>query len=215
MQKSPKPSRLLLAFAKITGFLPAMLFFKPKRYYLSEKSPRRLPKPCILMSNHQSLMDFVLYLVLFPWRTLRFWMAEVLFNKGKFFSSFLYALGGVYINRDAYSFEFVEQSLEILDKGGTLGIFPQGRLPVKGKPFPFKPSIAYVALRTDAPIVPVYTDGNYGLFKRAHVMVGEPILLPQVPEKELCKERYEELAAQLQKAVEELEEALKKRLEKK
>ncbi len=210
-----RPSRLLLAFAKVTGILPALLFFKPKRYYLSDKSPRKLPKPCILMSNHRSLMDFVLYLVLYPWRTLRFWMAEVLFNKGKFFSSFLYSMGGVYVNREAYSFEFVGRSLEILEKGGTLGIFPQGRLPLNGKPFPFKPSIAYVALRTDAPIVPVYTDGNYGLFKRAHVMVGEPIYLPRVPEEALSRELYEETTARLQKTMEELGEELKKRLEKK
>ena len=100
-------------------------------------------------------------------------MAEVLFNKGKMFSWFLYKIGGIFVNRDACDFTFVDDSLHVLDRKGVVGVFPQGRLPVGGKPFPYKPGIVLIALRTDAPIIPVYTDGNYGLFKRAHIMIGE------------------------------------------
>ena len=212
MNRNQKPSKLLLAFVKLTGILPALLFFKPKIYYKNENCSRKLPKPCILMSNHKSLMDFVLYLMIFPWRTLRFLMAEVLFRKGKLFSWFLHRLGGIYVDRDAFSFEFVGQSLDVLDRGGCVGIFPQGRLPVGGKDFPFKPSVAYIGLRSDAPIIPVYTDGNYGLFKRAHVMIGEPIYLPQMAEKELTQEVYDSVTAELQKTVEDLGKELEKRL---
>ncbi len=214
MRNSQKPSRFLLAFVKLTGILPALLFFKPKIYYMGEGASKKLPKPCIFMSNHKSLMDFVLYLMIFPWRTIRFLMAEVLFKKGKLFSWFLYRLGGIYVNRDAFSFDFVGQSLQVLEQGGTVGIFPEGRLPVKGKAWPFKPSVAYISLRTDAPIVPVYTDGNYGLFKRAHVMIGEPVVLPRMEEKELHQEVYDRVTAQLQKTVEEMGEELKRRVEK-
>lgn len=214
MRNSQKPSRLLLAFVKLTGILPALLFFKPKIYYMSKETSKKLPKPCILMSNHKSLMDFVLYLMIFPWRTIRFLMAEVLFKKGKLFSWFLYRLGGIYVNRDAFSFDFVAQSLEVLEQGGSVGIFPESRLPVKGKPWPFKPSVAYIGLRTEAPIVPVYTDGSYGLFKRAHVMIGEPIYLPRMEEKELNQEVYDRVTAQLQKTVEEMGEELQRRVEK-
>ena len=211
----PKHNPLILGFVKLTAYLPAMLFFKPKVYYLDKKiQGRKLPKPCILMSNHTSLMDFPLYLILFPWRTIRFLMAEVLFRKGKLFSWFLRSLGGLYVDRDGMSFDFVEQSLEILEKGGTVGIFPQGRLPVGGKPFPFKPSISYIALRCNAPIVPVYTDGNYGLFKRTHVMIGTPITLPPVEEEDLTKENYERLTRYLEQQEYKLKEELEQRLKK-
>ena len=172
-----KISRVVLAIVKLTGVIPAVLFFKPKKFYFGAKAKRFLPKPGILMSNHTSLMDFPLYVATFPLCTLRFWMAEVLFNKGKVFSWFLYKIGGVFIDRDVCDFSFVSDSLEILDKKGRIGVFPQGRLPVGGKPFPFKSGIVLVALRTDAPIIPMYTDGNYGIFKRAHIMIGEPIYL--------------------------------------
>lgn len=171
-----KPSRLLLAFVKLTGVLPALLFFLPK-VHRADGAPRRLPKPCILMSNHKSLLDFVLYLILFPFRTIRFLMAEVLFNKGKAFAWFLFKIGGIFVDRDAYNFDFVGEALETLEKGQSVGVFPQGRLPVNGQSFPFKPGIVYIALRTEAPIVPVYTAGGYGFFKRAHVVIGAPIYL--------------------------------------
>lgn len=176
--KKRKMNRLVLWFVKLTGVPAAWLFFKPKVHYVDKKKQSlKLPKPCILMSNHKSLMDFVLYLCLFWKKSIHFLMAEVLFNKGKLFSWFLFSLGGIYVNRDNVDFGFMADSIEVLDKGGCVGIFPEGRLPVNGKAFPFKSGIVYIATHCDAPIIPVYTDGNYGLFKRANVVIGTPIYI--------------------------------------
>lgn len=169
-----KPSRLLLGIIKATGILPALLFFKPK-IHTENNRKKSLKKPCILMSNHQSLLDFVLYLIIFPFNTIRFLMAEILFRRCGIFTWFLYKIGGIKVDRDNYDFNFIEDSLEVLDKGGIVGIFPESRLPVNGKHFPFKAGVALIALRTDAPIIPVYTDGNYGLFKRANIIIGDEI----------------------------------------
>ena len=65
---------LCLGFVKVTGILPAWLFLKP-RIRLAEGAKRQLPKSCILISNHISLMDFVVYLLIFPFRTIRFLIA--------------------------------------------------------------------------------------------------------------------------------------------
>lgn len=200
--------RFCLGFVKFTGLLPALLYLKP-RIRLAPGATRRLPKCCILVSNHISLMDFVLYILLFPARTVRFLIAEVLYNKSKLFGWFLGAIGGIRVDRDAKSFEFVAHSLEILDEGGAIGVFPQGRLPLKGQQFPFTTSTAFIALRTDAPIIPVYTDGNYGLFKRTNVVIGAPIHL-----QEFCKEGLSEqeqltqLTATLEATVYSLKEEL-------
>ncbi len=167
---------LCVGFVKLTGYIPAWLLLKP-RVRCVEQAKRRLPSPCIVVSNHRSLLDFVLYLVVFPFRTIRFLMAEVLFNKGALFAWFLRAIGGIRVDRDAKAFDFVGDAIEVLDNGGTLGVFPEGRLPVGGKPFPFTVSAAFIATHADAPIVPVYTDGNYGPFKRAGVVIGEPFYL--------------------------------------
>lgn len=200
--KSTLPIRLFSGFVRLTGLVPALIFFKPRVKLENERASRHLPKHAILVSNHTSLMDFVLYLVVFPWRTVRFLMAEVLFNKGKLFATFLTLLGGIRVDRNTFDFEFVSDALDILDHGGTLGVFPQGRLPVGGKPFPFTVSTAFIALQTDAPIIPVYTDGRYGLNKRAGVVIGEPLYLHEYKKDELSDdEQLNHLTALLEERV--------------
>lgn len=178
MNKNKFLVKLFLGFVKLTGAIPAWLFFKP-RVHLAAGAKRRLPKNCILVSNHISLMDFVLCILVFPLRTIRFLIAEVMYNKGKVMAAFLSLLGGIQVDRDAKSFDFVSCALEVLDDGGAVGVFPQARLPVKGQHFPFTVSTTFIAMRTSAPIVPVYTDGNYGLFKRANLVIGAPIYLQE------------------------------------
>ncbi len=165
--------RFFLIITKLTGFIPTLIFFKPK-VYTEDGAKRRLPKNCILVSNHKSIFDFALYLIIFPFRTIHFLMAEVLYNKSKFFAFLLNSWGGIRVERDAHDFSFVSESIEVLDRGGIVGIFPEGRLPVNNKPWPFTTSTAFIAIHSDAPIVPIYTNGNYGLFKRAKVCIGKP-----------------------------------------
>lgn len=179
--KQGKTNLPLLWFTKLMGVLPGLLLlFKPRVLCVDKRiQGKRLPKGSILMSNHKSLMDFALYLCLFWRHTIRFLMAEVLFKKGKAFAWMLFSLGGIFVDRDAFDFSFMNESIQTLDRGGIVGIFPEGRLPVNGKSWPFKPSIVYIALHSGAPIIPVYTDGNYGLTKRATVVIGTPIRLEE------------------------------------
>ena len=178
---------LFLVITKLTGYIPAMLLFKP-RIYREDGVKTRLPKSFMLVSNHKSLLDFALYLAVFPFRTIRFLMAEVLYNKGKFFSFLLNSWGGIKVEREGRDFSFVADSIEVLDNGGIVGIFPEGRLPVNGKPWPFTTSTAFIATNTDKPIVPVYTDGNYGIFKRANICIGKPIYLTDYIKEGLSEE---------------------------
>lgn len=178
--------KLCMGFVKLTGAVPAWLFLKP-RVHLAPGAKRRLPKNCILVSNHISLIDFVLCILVFPLRTVRFLIAEVLYNRSKLLAVFLRAIGGIRVERDKMSFDFVSDALEVLDKGGAIGVFPQARLPLKGQQFPFTVSTAFIALKTSAPIIPVYTDGNYGITKRANLVIGEPLQLA-----DHCKEGLSE-----------------------
>ncbi len=204
---------LCLGFVKLTGILPAWLFLKPRVYRVGG-ARRRLSKPCMLVSNHKSLLDFVLYLLVFPFRTIRFLMAEVLFNKSKLFGWFLGAIGGIRVDRDSFDFGFVADAIEVMDQGGIVGIFPEGRLPIGGKPWPFTVSTAFIATRApEVPIVPVYTDGNYGLFKRATVVIGEAFFLADYQQDGLDEQaQLAHLTAVLEKKVYALKDEADKRM---
>lgn len=210
MSKKKWLIRLFVAFVKITGAIPMWIYLK-SRVHLAPGAKRNLPKSCILVCNHISLMDFVLCMQVFPFRTLHFLVAEVLYHRNKLLGIFLRAIGSIRVERDAMSFDFVEDALEVLDNGGVVGVFPQARLPLKGEKFPFTVSTAFIALHTDAPIIPVYTDGNYGITKRANMVIGAPIYL-----QEYCKEGLseQEQLEYLTKLLEEKVFALKEVLEK-
>lgn len=164
-------------FTKITAWPVQFVCFRTKTYY-EDKSVqgRRIKGSAIVISNHTSIFDYAVYLFVFPFRTLRFQMAEVLFKK-KGLSLLLRALGGIYVDRAGYDFGFIAKSQEILRRGGVVGIFPESRLPKKGeeRPLPFKTSAAYIALSENVPIIPVVTNGSYFTKKRARVLIGKPV----------------------------------------
>ena len=69
------------------------------------------------------------------------------------------------------------ESLKILEKGGVVCVFPESRLPRPGekRPLPFASSVAYLALTSGAPVIPVYTNGSHFKKERVRVMIGTPI----------------------------------------
>ncbi len=174
-------NRFVIWFTKITAIPVEFIYFRRKNYYVNKKKQdRKIKGNAIVVSNHTSIYDFALYLFLFFNRNVHFLIADIIYKRSKILAWFLKSLGGIKVEREALNFDFVGKSLEILEQGGVVGVFPEARLPLKGepRPLPFKISAVYIAVKSGAPIIPVYTDGNYGRFKRrAHVIIGEKINL--------------------------------------
>ena len=72
----------------------------------------------------------------------------------------------------------------VIDRGGSIIIYPEGTRTTTGKLGKFKPGPAILALRKDVPVVPVYMDGLRELRPKGqklaqpgpvHVFVGSPI----------------------------------------
>ena len=202
--------RLWNWFAKITGWPVQFLCFRTRVYYENAACSRRIKGPAIIISNHTSVFDYAVYLFVFFSRTLRFQMAEVLYRK-KLLGWFLRRMGGIYVDRDGFDFGFVTKSEEVLRGGGVVGIFPESRIPKPGeeRPLEFKTSAAYIALRSDAPVIPVVTNGSYFSKKRARVMRGEPINVRDLSDPGLGeKEDLKNVSAKLRERIIELEKKL-------
>lgn len=170
-------SKVFAEFVKFTGKPVQYACFRTKVYYEDKTvQSRKIKGPAIIISNHTSVYDFPVMLYVFRRRYLRYLMAECLYEK-KSLGRFLTAMGGLRVDRDTYDFSFVDKSLEVLDNGGVVGIFPESRLPTDGeeRPLPFKPSTAYIALLAGVPVIPVYTNGSYFSKHRARVIIGKPI----------------------------------------
>ena len=186
------------AFAKITGWPLQKLIFRTKILYEDPSVQKRAIRgSAIIISNHTSVYDYAVFLFVFFGRTLRYQMAELLFEK-KPLGRMLRHMGGIRVDRNAHDFSFLRISEDILSRGGVVGVFPESRLPREGEtpPLPFKPSAAYLALASGAPVIPVYTNGRYFQRRRAAVIIGSPMLARELTDDSLSEKENIELVAQ-------------------
>lgn len=217
-------SKAFLYFTKIQGWLPAKVLYKWKvRFENKEKQGMLIPKGTLLVSNHKALLDMPLYMEMFFRSPVRFLVGDVVYDTNIGFVGWLLKhLLCIRVDRATMDFSFIEESVKLLKQGERVGIFPEGQLPRNGKMSRFTPSYVMIALQANAEIVPVYTDGNYHITKRANVMVGERINLRQTcssdnPTKEeiqACNDLVLSKIIELGKRVEELKAEEKKKKKK-
>ena len=169
--------RFLNGFAKVTGFPVQYCCFRTKVSYKDRAvQGRGIRGPAIIVSNHTSVYDYAVWIFVFYGRTLRVPMAEVLFEKQPL-GAFLKAMGGIKIDRNSHTLAGLDECADVISDGGTVLIFPEGRIPRKEeeRPLEFRSGAAALALATGAPIIPVYTNGSYFGRKRARVAIGTPV----------------------------------------
>ena len=157
-----------------TGYPFKWIFFKTKSYYESEKAPRRVRGGALIISNHFNLLDYIQNALIFFPRKLYVVASEYAFKNAliRFGMKFW---GGIQANRITKSMQFVTESVRKIRDGYLVQIFPEGHNTDDGTIKPFYSSYILIALRANAPIIPVISDGNYGLFKQVHLIIGEPI----------------------------------------
>lgn len=196
-------NRFMLNFIKATGFPIAAPYFKWRiRYENRDNQDRNINGAAIIVSNHKSVKDLMLYLFVFPKRSIRFLVAEIIYAKGKAMSQLLNQIGCIKVDRDQRNFGFIGESLEVLENGGVIGIFPEGKLPEGDNMGEFKPSVGYIAAHAPmVPIIPVYTDGNYGIDKRATVVIGEKYYIQRENDNEPSKAEIDIITEQIREKV--------------
>lgn len=178
----------ILWFVKVTG-LPLQFFYYRKKIYYENKSSqdRKIKGKALIVSNHKSVYDYPLMMYTFFNRNIRVLISEIMYSKNKIFSWFLNTLGGIKVNRDTYDFSFIDKSVNVLKREKALLIYPESRIPLEEEAhldlIEFKPSYVYIALESDAPIIPIYTNGKYGKDKkkdRTRLIIGEKIMIREL-----------------------------------
>lgn len=205
-------NKFIYNFVKITGWPVAALMFRTKYYYEDKhEQNRKIKGSAIIVSNHTAITDFMVYMYTFAGRNINCVMADILYKKNKLMNWFLPKIGGIKVCREINNFEFINTCCEILNKGGVVEIFPEARIPKahEEKPLAFKPSAAYLAMLSKAPIIPVYTDGVYYKKSRARVIIGKKIMVENLIDKSLSeKENIELINNHLRERIMELKDEL-------
>ncbi|MDP2341153.1 MAG: lysophospholipid acyltransferase family protein [Deltaproteobacteria bacterium] len=176
---------------------PLNLFFGFSSLVIEDAE--NLPKagePCVVMMNHQSMIDILVAWLLLPTGPRFVAKAELLYVP--LVGLFMKAMGLITIdrkNRHA-AIKALRKAHDIVQEGHILTCFPEGTRTRDGFIGPFKKGVFVVAQRTAAPIVPIAIDNCAKLVPRTgwrprpailRAKIGKPIDATGLTRDELMK----------------------------
>jgi 1-acyl-sn-glycerol-3-phosphate acyltransferase len=153
--------------------------------------------PVVLASNHASYLDPPAIGMAFPGK-LRFVAWDGLF-KVPFFSAMIRSLGAVPVSQENKNSAagLLRQVMGFIEDGFNVLIFPEGMRSPDGAMLPLEGGAALIAIKTGAPIAPVWIDGTWDALplhltfprpRKVTITFGTPIIpgeiAPGKPEKE-------------------------------
>lgn len=126
----------------------------------------------IICGNHTSMLDPII-LATVSKRQVHFMGKKELFDN-RFLSYIFRKLGAFPVDREGATLSAIKSSLNVLNNGGILGIYPEGTRVKNGyDENNAKPGIAMIANRAKANIMPVYLEGQYKFRARIDFYIGE------------------------------------------
>jgi len=150
-----------------------------------------LDEPVIFAANHASHIDTPLLLSLLPerWRyqTVVAAGADYFFDTAWKAALFAFAINAIPIERQRVNRKSADLAASLLDEGWSLLIFPEGGRTPDGWGQPHRAGTAWLSVRTDRPVVPVYMEGTRRILPRhggrirpgtTNVTFGHPLRPP-------------------------------------
>jgi len=187
-------SWILYYFGLLHGLIALLFVFKTKTYYEDDNRQNgRLKGGTIIISNHRSFMDPLVIALRFFFHKLHFIIADFYKDKLKAAKFMMKTLGGILVDIEGQNLDFIEKSRWITAKGGAILMFPEGGFKFTYEPQKFSAGYLMLAVKTEARILPIVNDFNYGFFKRVHLMIGNGIDLTRYKGEELTKAKLKEI----------------------
>ncbi|NQT00319.1 MAG: 1-acyl-sn-glycerol-3-phosphate acyltransferase [Candidatus Omnitrophica bacterium] len=171
----------------------------------------------ILAANHASYLDPPLVAVASP-RQLSFLAMEQLF-KIPLFGPFIRALNAVPLNTKGVDTQTIRWAVQVLRQGKVITIFPEGSRTPDGKLLKPQAGVGFLAVKTKAPIVPVYIDGSFRAMpmhskmiwpKKITIYIGPQIRTGDLNASLSHREVYAQIAEKTMQEIKNLKERLVK-----
>lgn len=127
----------------------------------------------ILCGNHVHALDAPIIVVTAK-RKIRFMAKEELYK-----NKILAFLGKIFevipVKRGTADIDAIKASMKALKNGDILGIFPEGTRNGMAKSASIKAGAAFMALKTNTPVIPVGVKGEFKPFRKVIIKYGKPM----------------------------------------
>jgi 1-acyl-sn-glycerol-3-phosphate acyltransferase len=142
---------------------------------------------CILVANHLGILDPPLVYVFLDREDITGLVAKK-YQSNPFTRGLVNLVGGIWLNRGEVDTRAFREAVEYLNRGGMIGISPEGTRSPTQALIHAKTGVAYLADKTRAPILPAGITGTERAFSmlmrlrrpRLIVRFGSPFTLPPV-----------------------------------
>lgn len=132
----------------------------------------------LICSNHRSNVDPILIALSMKCRV--YFLGKKELFKNRFIGFILSKLGCSPIDRENVDIKTLKDSVDLLKSGKVLCIFPEGTRSKTGELLEFKRGAGLLASRANVPIIPLKIEGNYKLFSKIIIKIGEPFYITSI-----------------------------------
>ena len=155
------------------AILTVFRLLNPVKVYGKENIPQN--GAYILCSNHTSMTDPFFKISVFK-EQIHFMAKAELFKNG-LFRVVLGSAGVFAVDRGKGDMGAINKAQSLIKEGKILGIYPEGTRHTEGAPRRAKSGVAYIAMDTNADILPVsvYRECKYSLFRKTTIRIGKLI----------------------------------------
>lgn len=198
-QKKAKKTKLEKRFSLLRRLAKSVFrWFFPCEFH---GNLQKFDGPAIIIGNHYSYLD-VVYPLFVTDGAMHFIAKRDLWEGGGTMKRFVEKMECILVNRDGSDVQAIKDCLRILKSGGVVCIFPEG---TRNKSYddilPFKSGASLLSIKTQTPIVPIVKVTKSKIFRKTHVIIGDPVEFRQYYGKKVSKEELDECDETLRTAV--------------
>ena len=191
---------------EITRVLAYILFHTvmPVRFHNKERLKQE--PPYIVIANHQHALDPIVMAMGIPKEQIVF-LAKKELGSTPFTYNLLTRLHCILVDRHNVDMEAMRACMKAVKMKKILLIFPEGTRHHEGQMEQIETGTALIAMRSRAPVVPIYFDRKLSFFKVTNLYVGEPIpyddLLAEGINAETCEKMNERMRETFRRMIKE------------
>ena len=206
-----KPEPVSDRFSPVYEFLRvlALIVFHtvmPVRFHCRERLLQE--PPFVLIANHLHALDPIAMAMGIPKKQIVF-LAKKELGKTPFTQNIMTRLHCILVDRHNVDMEAMRACMKAVKMNKILLIFPEGTRHHEGQMEQIETGTALIAMRSKAPVVPVYIDRKLSFFKVTNLYVGEPIpyddLLAEGINADTCERMNERMRETFRRMIRETE----------